>query len=312
MAALTDRATPHVLCTGISVLDEVFRVDEFPPADSKAMALDFIAVGGGCAANAAVAIARLGARVSYAGPVGGPAGTDSVGDRILANLANERVETSGCVRHDGVSSPLSAIIVNRRGERTIVTYRDSALANVTPRDPAKLIADVDIVLADNRYPNFTGPLTRAARARGIPVVLDADRPTRVDDPQFAAATHVVFSSEALRATAGTEDLAAALHVVGPAIPAFLAVTNGEQPMLWRDQAGAIQQVLPFTVKAVDTLAAGDAFHGAFALALAEGQTEVAAMRFASAVAAVKCQRFGGSAAAPTRVEVEAFLAAAGR
>ena len=63
-------ARPRILCTGIAVLDEVFRVNEFPPPDGKAMASEFVAVGGGCAANAAVAIARLGGAASYAGPLG--------------------------------------------------------------------------------------------------------------------------------------------------------------------------------------------------------------------------------------------------
>ena len=59
---------------------------------------------------------------------------------------------------------------------------------------------------------------------------------------------------------------------------------------------------------MDTLGAGDAFHGGFALALAEGQSEVAAMRFGAAAAGLKCSRLGGSAGAPTRAEVEKFLA----
>ena len=68
----------------------------------------------------------------------------------------------------------------------------------------------------------------------------------------------------------------------------------------------------FSVAAVDTLGAGDAFHGGFALALAEGKSEIEAMRFGAAVAAIKCTRIGGSAGAPTRAEVEAFLAQHGQ
>ena len=68
------RAPPRILCTGIIVLDEVFRVDEFPQADGKVQANGFFVVNGGCAANAAVAIARLGGRSRFAGPLGGPAG----------------------------------------------------------------------------------------------------------------------------------------------------------------------------------------------------------------------------------------------
>jgi sulfofructose kinase len=64
----------------------------------------------------------------------------------------------------------------------------------------------------------------------------------------------------------------------------------------------------FAIRAVDTLGAGDALHGGFALALAEGRSEVEALRFGAAVAGIKCTRIGGSAGAPTRAEVELLLA----
>jgi sugar/nucleoside kinase (ribokinase family) len=297
----------RILCTGIAVLDEVFRVDEFPPPDGKAMAYEFFAVGGGCAANAAVAIARLGGEASYAGPLGGPAGQEPISDRILAGLAAEGIDCAGCVRLDGVTSALSAIFVNARGERTIATYRDHRLDVVTPRDVDALAASADAVLADNRFPAFALPICRAALRRGVPVVLDADKPAAPGDPMFAACSHIVFSHEALRATMGMRDLAAALLKFGEATNAFLAVTNGADPVLWRDHDDAIRELPVFRITAVDTLAAGDIFHGAFTLALLEGRDTVAALRFAAAAAGVKCARFGGSAAAPRRAEVDALL-----
>lgn len=289
------------------MLDEIFRVDEFPPADGKAQASEFMAIGGGCAANAAIAIARLGGRASFAGPLGGPAGQEPISDRILAGLVPEGVDCGGCVRLDGVASAISAIFVNARGERTIATYRDHRLDAVTPRDASALAADADAVLADNRFPNFALPICSAALRRGIPVVLDADKPAQPDDPLFAACSHIVFSSEGLRATMRTDDLAAALRQFGERTHAFIAVTNGASPVLWRDEVGAIRRLPVFRVSAVDTLAAGDVFHGAFALALVEGGDTEAALRFAAAAASLKCARFGGSAAAPMRAEVDAFI-----
>ncbi len=274
---------PRILCTGIAVLDEVFRVDEFPAPDGKAMASEFVTVGGGCAANAAVAIARLGGEASFAGPLGGPAGQEPISDRIVAGLARERVGTKGCVRLDGAASALSAIFVNKRGERTIATYRDHRLDAVTPPDADALVAGVDAVLADNRFPAFSLPICRAARRRRLPVVLDADKPAQPSDPLFAASS------------------------LAHATNAFLAVTDGPNPVLWRDEAGAIRELPVFKITAVDTLAAGDIFHAAFALALVEGRDPLEAMRFGAAAAAVKCTRFGGSASAPTRAEVDAFM-----
>ena len=71
-SACTDAHAPVILCAGIIVLDEVFRVERFPEPDTKAAAQSFFVVNGGCAANAAVAVARLGGRAALAGPLGGP------------------------------------------------------------------------------------------------------------------------------------------------------------------------------------------------------------------------------------------------
>ncbi|HEY7663861.1 MAG TPA: PfkB family carbohydrate kinase [Xanthobacteraceae bacterium] len=306
-SASAEAPAPTILCAGIAVLDEVFQVEEFPRPDSKTPAHGFFAVSGGCAANAAVAIARLGGRATLAGPLGGPAGEDADGDRVLAALAREQVDCAGCQRIDGIATPVSVIFVDTRGERMIVTHRDRRLDAARPRDAADLVAAADAVLADNRFPDFVRPICTAARARGIAVVLDADGALPLEDELFRIATHVVFSSEGLRGTTGVDDPASALARMAAATGSFLAVTRGAQDVLWHGR-GTLRTSPVFAVDAVDTLAAGDVFHGAFTLALAEGSDEVAAMRFAAAAAALKCRRLGGSAAAPRRPEVEALLA----
>jgi sulfofructose kinase len=289
------------------VLDEVFRVDEFPPNDGKVEAQAFFAVNGGCAANAAVAVARLGGRAALAGPLGGPAGSDENGDRVLAALSHEAIDISACQRVDGLKTALSAIFVNARGERTIVTYRDPRIAAVTPRDPDALAGAADIVLADNRFPPFVRPICEAARRRDRRVVLDADKATTPDDPLFGIATHVIFSCECLAATTGRLDRAEALRAVARHTDAVLAVSDGPNDVLFI-AAGAVRRMPVFPVRAVDTLGAGDALHGGFALALAEGVEEAAALRFGAAVAGVKCTRIGGAGGMPLRAEVAALLA----
>jgi sulfofructose kinase len=92
--------------------------------------------------------------------------------------------------------------------------------------------------------------------------------------------------------------------------AFLAVSNGPDDVIFLQERKPCR-VPVFKIHAVDTLGAGDAFHGGFVLALAEGHSEIEAMRFGAAVAGIKCSRLGGSAGAPTRSEVEAFLATEG-
>jgi sulfofructose kinase len=300
-------AAPRILCTGIIVLDEVFRVEQFPQPDGKVQAEGFFIVNGGCAPNAAVAIARLGGRVALAGPMGGPAGADSNGDIVLQALAREKIDCTFCRRVDGLATALSAIFINRHGDRMIVTYRDERIAAVTPADPDKIVAAADMVLADNRYPAFVQPICEAARRRGLPVVVDGDRPTTENDPIFRVASHIIFSSECLRETTGTADLEQGLGRIARHTEAFLAVSNGPDDIVYLEH-GTVRRCPVFKIAAVDTLGAGDALHGGFALALAEGRNKVEAMRFGAAVAGIKCTRLGGSAGAPTRGEVETFLA----
>jgi sugar/nucleoside kinase (ribokinase family) len=294
-----------VLCAGIAVQDIVFRVEQFPPPGGKCMTHEFIVVSGGCAVNAAIAVARLGGRAYYSGPLGDDA--DPVSNQLMASMAAEGIGTAGVVRVRNVKAPVSGIMVDRAGERMIATYRDRGIEAARVADPDALVKDVALLLADNRFPDFVRPICEAARRRGIPVVLDADRPTVESDPLFTIATHVIFSGECLRGTTRIDDLTAGLDRIAPRTEAFIAVSDGPGDVRYRADS-AIRRVPVFQVEAVDTLAAGDVFHAGIALALAEGRDEIAAIRFGAAAAGLKCTRFGGSMGAPTREEVEAFLA----
>ena len=254
-----------------------------------------------------MAIARLGGRAALAGPMGGPAGEDANGDRVLQAFAHEKLDTTHCQRIDGYATALSAIFVDAKGDRTIVTYRDERIATAVPADPDAIVAGADAVLADNRFPIFVRPVCEAGRRRKIPVVLDGDKATVEDDPLFRICSHVVFSSECLRTTTGVTDLAEGLKRIARHSDAFLAVSNGPGDIVVLER-GVLRTVPVFHIRAVDTLGAGDALHGGFVLALAEGRNTDEALRFGSAVAGIKCSRIGGSAGAPTRAEVEAFLA----
>jgi len=146
-----------------------------------------------------------------------------------------------------------------------------------------------------------------ARRRGIAVIVDVDRTMSLREGLLTASSHLVFSSEALQSTAGVGNDADALLKIAKLTPSFLAGTQGPQGTLWLDDRQTLQQTPAFPVHTVDTLGAGDVFHGAFALAITEKQDLPQALRFASAAAALKCTRFGGAYAAPQRAEVEALL-----
>jgi sulfofructose kinase len=303
--ARTARARPRVVCTGVAVIDYVFAIER-PTWGRKARASAFTAVVGGCAANGSVAIARLGGQSRLVTSLGGPAGDDHIGDEILSWLAREGVDCSAVVRQSGVVSPISSILIDRAGERSIVTYRDPKFRAVPVSDPDAIVAGAAAMLVDDHYPPFALPVAAAARRCGIPVVMDIESMRPGADALHAVSTHLVFSADGARELAGTDKLDHALRRIAKQTEAFGAITNGGEDMLFME-GGAPQRMPAFTVKAIDTLAAGDVFHAAFALALAEQRGHREALRFAAAVSAIKCTRFGGIAGAPTRAEVDGFL-----
>lgn len=304
---LTDSATSprRILCLGMPVRDMTFRIEDVPERGTKIQASQFDEICGGNGPNAAVAIARLGGKVRLAGPMG-DAGETGL-DFIFASLEREGVETAQIVHVKGAVTPLSTILIDTTGERTGITYRDPSLWNVELPPADELLAGVDAILAESRCARFIGAVCTEARAREIPIVVDADRAMSADETLLKVATHVVFSAEALRATAGSDDLVQALRRLAAVTPSFLAVTNGDQGAYWLGEDGASRHTPAFHVQAVDTLGAGDVFHGAFTLAIAEGSALEPALRFAAAAAAIKCSRFGGAFGAPQRNEVQAFL-----
>jgi sugar/nucleoside kinase (ribokinase family) len=301
-----DRAKT-ILCAGGAVQDIVMRVEAFPQPGSKVQASEIVTTIGGQSGNAAVTLARLGARVRYAGPLG--AEDDPAASFVCATLAREGIDCSEAVRVPGGQSSVSLIMLDASGEKMIATRRGTRLSGVAPRDADALVAGCDAVLLDNRYPDFVLPVAAAAQARGLPRVLDFDYGAPADDPVLLASTHVIASADALRESTGRRDLADGLNALSRHYRGFLAVTDGPDGVFWRG-GETVRHMDAFKVAAIDTLGAGDAFHGAFTLRLAETGDAVVSLRYASAVAALKCTRFGGTAGAPTREEVEAFLARA--
>ena len=295
----------RILCIGMPVRDLIFRVDDVPTRGTKKRATHFTELTGGNALNAAVAISRLGGCVRMSGPMG-HAGEKTTG-HMFDDMKREGIENA-LVHMPGLVTPISSIMIDPSGERTIVTYRDPQLWKVKLPDAELLLKDCDAVLTENRCAEFVTDLCVEARSHDIPVIVDADRVMSLSEGLLVASSHIIFSAEALHATAGITDDTDALRKVADLTPGFLAVTNGAQGTLWLDAQWQPHRVPSFPVHTVDTLGAGDVFHGAFALAVAEEQPIPDALQFASAAAALKCTRHGGAFASPQRVEVERLLA----
>src|SRR5580658_884739 len=299
------KRAPRILCIGIPVRDLTFRVQGLPARGSKENATHFDEICGGNALNGAIGIARLGGHASICGPMGDARETTS--RYIFEKLAHEGIETRHIVHMPGLVTPISNIMIDPSGERTIVTFRDPELWKVHLPDSDTLLRDCDAILTESRCAAFCTDLCVEARRRGIPVIVDVDRAMSLREGLLMASSHLVFSSEPLQETAGITDDGEALKKISKLTPSFLAGTRGPQGTIWLDERRDLQQTPAFPVHTVDTLGAGDVFHGAFALAITEKQDLRQALRFASAAAALKCTRFGGAFAAPQRIEVEELL-----
>jgi sugar/nucleoside kinase (ribokinase family) len=296
---------PRILCVGMPVRDLTFRIDTLPAHGAKKRAEHFEEICGGNAVNAAISIARLGGRAALAGPMGDAC--ESSYRFIVDQLAREQIDGSSVVPMPGLATPVSAVMIDQSGERTIVTFRDRRLWQVQLPNAEAVLPNCGAILIENRCAPFGTELCRAAQARGIAVVVDIDRPMALDDPLLSVASHLVFSIDALRTTASAQSDEQALRKLATLTPAFLAGTRGPQGTIWLDQQGDVRETPAFKVNAVDTLGAGDIFHGAFTLAITEQQSIPDALTFASAAAALKCTRFGGAFGAPRRDELQRFL-----
>jgi sugar/nucleoside kinase (ribokinase family) len=296
---------PRILCVGMPVRDLTFRVGGVPARGSKENATHFDEICGGNALNAAIGIVRLGGRASICGPMGDAREASS--RFIFDKLAHEGIETKHIMHMPGLVTPISTVMVDPSGERTIVTFRDPELWKVRLPSTEKLLEDCAAILTENRAAEFCTDLCAEARRRGIPVVVDVDRAMSLREGLLNASSHLVFSSEPLQETAGIADDGEALKKIAKLTPSFLAGTRGAKGTIWLDEQGNLQETPAFPVHTVDTLGAGDVFHGAFALAITEKQDLRQALRFASAAAALKCTRFGGAFAAPQRTEVDQLL-----
>jgi len=160
------------------------------------------------------------------------------------------------------------------------------------------------VLADTRWTEAALAVLQMARRTGIPGVVDAEAP--IPDAVLEAASHVAFSKQGLIAYTNIENLADALRAAQTKLDAWLCVTDGSNGVFYVHH-GEIRHIPARPIDAIDTLGAGDVWHGVFTLALGQGQDEQSAICYANAAATLKCASLGGALAAPTRDQTQHFM-----
>ncbi len=288
----------------------VLRVPRIPRPGETVLGGEFAMAPGGKGANQAVAAARAGGHVTFIARVG----DDLFGDRALANFASDGIDTRFVFRTPGAPSGIALINVDKRGENSI-SVASGANAGLSVEDIEKAdeaFAAADVVLLQLESPIETvEAAARKARAAGIPVILNPAPARALDDSLLKLITVLTPNEHEAEFLTGlpVKDEPGARRAAGRLRErgaAKAVITLGERGA-YASSAEFEGLVPAFKVDPVDATAAGDVFNGALAAALAEKEPIEAALRFASAAAAISVTRPGAQPSAPRRSEIEGLL-----
>ena len=301
---------PSIIVLGGINMDLVTYSPRFPQPGETVVGTRFVTYAGGKGANQAVAAARMGAKSAMVGRVGG----DSFGPQLLNGLAVAGVDISGVRVNPDESSGIAVIGIDETTQNCITqvlgannTCGPAEAAAVRRALPgaSSLLLQLEVSL------ELSLKVARNAKAQGITVILDPGPVRPMPDGLFGLCDVITPNETEAQALVGfsvtgpdsAARAAAALldRGVGTAV-----VKLGAQGAYFadRDSQGT---VLPFSVDAVDSVAAGDAFNGALAVSLAEGKTLEEAVTVASAAGALAVTRTGAQDSMPERRQVEALI-----
>ena len=296
-----------IVVVGSGNTDMVVKSPRIPLPGETVLGGQFVMVAGGKGANQAVAAARLGAEVSFVACVG----DDLFGASALEGYQREGMDTRFVTRDPDAPSGVALIVVDEKGENSIVVA-PGANHRLTPqrvRDATEAIRSADILVAQLEVPiESVLEAARIAHDAGVKVILNP-APACLLPEELLKLTDILTPNQTesqllAGGEAPADELARLLLGKGPSV---VALTLGRSGVLLADSSG--WRTIPArTVTPVDTTAAGDAFNGAFAVALAEEIALEDAVRFAQAAAALSVTRMGAQPSLPTREETEAFLA----
>ena len=293
----------RLVAVGAVCETSIYRVDAVPAPPAKALASAAARVADGMAISAAYTFAKLGGAAAAWARVG----NDARGEAIRTELGQSGLDVSD-IRSVAVGrSSHACVIVDADGKRLVVPFHDKQLDPSPAWLPTENLKTADFALADVRWVEGAETVLAAARAQGVPAMLDADvGPREILARLVPLASHAVFSDAGLFAYTGLDALEPALRAVAAAHAGHVGASCGADGYFWLED-GAMRHVPALAVEVVDTLSAGDVFHGALALGLAEGMAMAKAARFACVAASLKCRHFGGRLGCPTRAEVESAL-----
>lgn len=294
------RSTVDAVFVGVATLDAIALVEGFPAPDDRVLALEVAYAGGGPAATAAVAAARLGVATAFVGTVG----DDANGRAILEGLEAEGVDVSGVRIAAGEASAASVVVVDRLRDSRAICNRPAPRTDITAG--LDLLASTPVVHVDHAG---WGPVTAAAVVRdGQLLSVDAGNPTPGLTPRGVGL--FVPTVEALRrsydASRPVGDLLALAVADGCDV---VVATDGARGSSALTAAGTTAYAPAHTVEILSTLGAGDVFHGALVAAVVKGLPLDQQLAFANVTAALSCRGLDGRSRIPSLAEVEAAMPA---
>jgi ribokinase len=293
----------HVTGLGQCSLDYLSLVEVYPRVDTKQEVLEWHEEGGGPVATALVALSRLGISCSFHGITG----DDEAGRKIRQSLESEGIDLKGLVKRKDSSSQVAFIAVEKDSAKRTIFWRRPSGKALQPDELAEdFLCGSDLLLIDGLMMDASLIAVKRAREMNIPVLLDAGsaRPSMFD---LAGCCDYVVASEVFAEGLGWELTPQALLKHAEALGArALTITLGERGSITVAD-GQIIRIPAFKVAAVDTTGAGDVFHGGYIFGLLHGWDIERVVRFASAVAAIKCRQLGGRTGISRLDEVMQFL-----
>jgi ribokinase len=307
---MTPSESPRILVVGSANIDLVTRVPRCPQPGESLIGSSFATIPGGKGANQAVAAARLGARVHFAGCVG----SDSFGALQHETLAADGIDTTHLKTHPDEPTGTAVILVAETGQNAIVVT-PAANFGITPEDIAALeplFEDLDAVLLQLEIPLESVEATLdLARAHGVLSILDAGPAQAVDSGLIAKADIVSPNETEAEAITGIgvhakDDAPAAADKLIEMGAGEVVLKLGAHGAYYQNREGDRLHTPAFAVDPVDTVAAGDAFTAALACTWNTLERNVA-LRYANATGALATTQHGAQPAMPTRAAVDTFL-----
>jgi sugar/nucleoside kinase (ribokinase family) len=276
---------PSGIFVGLSTIDVIYRVEKFPAPNSKTAAQSQDVFVGGPATNAAIAFAHLG---------GSPTLISGVGRHALAAVVRKELEDRS-VRLVDLNSAfdeppaISSVTVDAAGRRNVVSANALRIASSDSEPEAHALEAARVVLVDGHFMQACQAWANPAHARGTPVVLDGGSWKEGTEELLASVTMAICSADFRPPGCSNEEKT--IRYLKQRGVKHVALTRGADPVLFESGTSSGTLRVP-QVDAVDTMGAGDIFHGAFCFFVSIGHGFVEALAEAAQLASESCRYHG--------------------